>query len=518
MKKQNLFFRALCLFFAVQMALPASLLAQLVITGPTFSTASTVHLDLTGAASTNANVILFSPNLAVPIAGWTRMTTGTVGQTSFDLTKPSATSAFFAAAIGPIATPTVATPVFSPAGGSYGAPTNVTVTCATAGAAIYYTTNGSTQTNSDSYIFSGGTIYVSGVITLKAKACASGYIDSGVASATYTINAAPFVYAGAQQIISSSPTTLEGVVKDDGLTGGGIKFTNWSKVSGPGTVTFGNLNVTNTTASFSAHGIYVLKLAASDGKYTNSSQVTIAYNTTLSVTLLNPAGGSTYTVPTNIILQASASISSGSISSIGFYANGSLIGTASNAPYSLNWESVPAGNLALTAVANTSDSANTGLASAPANVTVNWPTNVWQVTYTLTELQIPTAGLPLVANRQYNTQYGASGSFGYNGRLDYEAIKITKSSTLSDGCTGQTISGQDYIVPNNNTLVTVTLETGEQYGFVPRIVFQSGGQNHIGHSSVTYLALIRFVFDAAGHAICVSGCQQAGCSMELKRG
>ena len=480
------------------MALPASLLAQLVISVPTFPTTNTVHFDLTGTASTNAHLILSTPDLAAPIAGWTRMTTGTVGQTSFDLTKPASTNAFFAAAIAPIATPTVATPVFTPAGGSYGAATNVTVTCATAGAAIYYTTNGSTPTASDYYIFSGGTIYVSGVITLKAKAFASGYIDSGVASATYTINAAPFVYAGTQQIISSSPTTLQGVVTDDGLTGGGIKFTNWTKISGPGTVTFGNVNVTNTTASFSANGIYVLKLSASDGQYTNSSLVTIGYNTTLQVALITPADGSTYTVPTNIILQATASITAGNITQIGFYANGSLIGTATNSPYSLNWQSVPAGNLALTAVASTDDSANTGLASTPVNITVNWPTNVGQVTYASTDLQIPTAGLSIAVNRQYNTQYGTTASFGYNGRLDYEAIKISKTASLSSGYTAQTSVGQDYIIPNHNTLVTVTLGSGEQYGFVPHIVFQSGGQNHIGHTSVTFDAPIRFVFDAAG--------------------
>ena len=498
MKKQNLLFRALCSFFALQMALPTALLAQLVISMPTFPATNTVHFTLTGAQSTNAHIIFATPDLAVPVAGWTRMTTGTVGQTTFDLTKPTNANAFFLAGVAPISTPTVATPVFSPAGGSYNNPTNVTVTCATAGAAIYYTTNGSTPTTGDNYIFSGGTMYVSGVTTLKAKAFASGYLDSGVATATYTINAAPFVYAGAQQIISSSPTTLQGVVTDDGLKGAGTQFTNWTKISGPGTVTFGNSHQTNSTASFGANGIYVLQLAASDGQYTNSSLVMIAYNTTLTVSLLNPADGSTYTVPTNIILQATASISSGSIASVGFYANGSLVGTASNAPYSLNWQSVPAGNLALTAVANTSDSANTGLASTPVNITVNWPTNVGQVTYAVTDLQIPTAGLPIAVNRQYSTQYGTSQSFGYNGRLDYEAIKISKTASLSSGYTAQTSAGQDYIIPNHNTLVTVTLDGGDQYGFVPRIVFQAGGQNHIGHSSVTYLATIRFVFDAAG--------------------
>ena len=498
MKTPNLFFHALCCFFAVQMALPTALLAQVVISVPTFPTTNTVHFALSGTESTNAHIIFFTPDLAAPMAGWSRMTTGTVGQTSFDLSKPSSTNAFFAAGIAPIATPTVATPSFSPGGGSYNTATNVTITCATAGAAIYYTTNGSTPTTSDIYIYNGSSVLVSGVTTLKAKAFATGYLGSAVATATYTINAAPFVYAGAQQIISSSPTTLQGVVKDDGLTGGGIKFTNWTKISGSGTVTFGNANVTNTTASFSANGIYVLKLSASDGQYTNSSLVTVAYNTTLSVSLITPADSSTYTVPTNILLEATASITAGNVTQVGFYANGSLIGVASNAPYSLNWKSVPAGNLVLTAVASSDDANNTGLASTPVNITVNWPTNVGQVTYALTDLQIPAAGLPITVNRQYNTQYGASGSFGYNGRLDYEAIKISKTASLAEGYTALNSSGQDYIIPNHNTLVIVTLDTGEQYGFVPHVVFQSGGQNHIGHSSVTYLATIRFVFDAAG--------------------
>ena len=498
LKKTGLFLKALCCFFAVQMALPSMLLAELVISVPAFPTTNTVHFDLTGAASTNAHLILSTPDLTVPIAAWTRMTTGTVGQTAFDLTKPVGTNAFFAAGIAPIATPTVATPVFTPAGGSYGNPTNVTVTCATGGAAIYYTTNGSTPTTSDTYIYNGSGIYVSGVTTLKAKAFASGYADSAVATATYTINAAPFVFAGVQQTVSSSPTTLEGVVADDGLTGGGTRFTNWTKISGPGTVTFGNAHQTNSTASFSADGIYVLQLAASDGQYTNSSLVTIAYNTTLSVSLITPADGSSYTVPTNIFLQATAGITAGNVTQIGFYANGSLIGVASNAPYSLNWKSVPAGNLVLTAVASSDDANNTGLASTPVNLTVNWPTNVGQVAFALNDLQIPVAGLPITINRQYNSQYNTEGGFGYNGRLDYETVKISKSAALAEGYTAFNSVGQDYILPNHNTLVTVTLEGGDQYAFVPRVVFQSGGQNHIGHSSVTYLATIRFMFDAAG--------------------
>lgn len=193
-------------------------------------------------------------------------------------------------------------------------------------------------------------------------------------SGSYTINCAPFVYAGAQQVITSSPTTLQGVVTDDGLTGGNTRFTNWSKISGPGTVTFGNASQTNSSASFGGNGIYVLQLSVSDGQYTNSSQVTIALNSTLSVALTSPANGSGLTVPTNLVLKATASITVGSVTQVAFYAGVTLLGKVTAEPYSIEWKDVPAGSHVLTAAATTTDTTNFSRASSPVNITVNWPT------------------------------------------------------------------------------------------------------------------------------------------------
>jgi hypothetical protein len=72
MKTPNLFFRALCCFFAVQMALPTALLAQLVISIPTFPTTNTVHFALSGTQSTNAHIIFTTPDLSAPLAGSNR--------------------------------------------------------------------------------------------------------------------------------------------------------------------------------------------------------------------------------------------------------------------------------------------------------------------------------------------------------------------------------------------------------------------------------------------------------------
>jgi predicted GH43/DUF377 family glycosyl hydrolase len=95
--------------------------------------------------------------------------------------------------------------------------------------------------------------------------------------ATGVVNRAPIVDAGADQTIQQGTTAmLDGTVMDDDtpVPLASVQAT-WSKQSGPGTVTFGNANSIDTTASFSAPGTYVLTLSASDTSLTGSDTVTI---------------------------------------------------------------------------------------------------------------------------------------------------------------------------------------------------------------------------------------------------
>ena len=79
--------------------------------------------------------------------------------------------------------PTVATPVFTPAAGYYEEAQNVTITCATDGATIYYTTDGTVPTNASTQYT--GAIAVSQNTTIKAIAYV-GEEFSFVATARYT--------------------------------------------------------------------------------------------------------------------------------------------------------------------------------------------------------------------------------------------------------------------------------------------------------------------------------------------
>jgi len=88
---------------------------------------------------------------------------------------------------------------------------------------------------------------------------------------------------------------------------------------------FGNTHQTNSSASFGANGIYVLQLTGTDGQYTGTNTVTIAVNTTLSISLTAPGSGST-TPCRQLYLEATAACASGSVTNVGFYANGTLVG------------------------------------------------------------------------------------------------------------------------------------------------------------------------------------------------
>jgi len=93
-------------------------------------------------------------------------------------------------------------------------------------------------------------------------------------------NRPPVVNAGPyQEIILPGGASLSGMVTDDGLPTGGGLTTTWSKVSGPGNVTFANPAAASTTATFDQPGIYVLRLTASDGQMTTTDDMTIRVQT-----------------------------------------------------------------------------------------------------------------------------------------------------------------------------------------------------------------------------------------------
>ncbi len=70
----------------------------------------------------------------------------------------------------------------------------------------------------------------------------------------------------------------------------------WKEYSGPGTVTFGNAALTNTTASFSAPGVYTLEISAADGVHA------VAYDAMV-ITVTNAISVAAVAAGTNVNLN-----------------------------------------------------------------------------------------------------------------------------------------------------------------------------------------------------------------------
>jgi hypothetical protein len=102
---------------------------------------------------------------------------------------------------------TVATPGLSPAAGSYETSVEITLSCATGGAAIYYTVDGSAPDAGDT-LYSAPFTRTS-TTTVKAIGILAEYTDSAVASATYTITAPAPAASGSATVTTLTVNTIQ---------------------------------------------------------------------------------------------------------------------------------------------------------------------------------------------------------------------------------------------------------------------------------------------------------------------
>lgn len=103
----------------------------------------------------------------------------------------------------------VATPTFSPAGGTFISTQSVSILCETEGATIYYTTNGETPTT-ESNVYSAP-LTVSATTTIKALAVKQNYLDSEIATATFTFQSVMTI-AEARALSDNEYALVEGIV------------------------------------------------------------------------------------------------------------------------------------------------------------------------------------------------------------------------------------------------------------------------------------------------------------------
>jgi hypothetical protein len=93
-----------------------------------------------------------------------------------------------------------------------------------------------------------------------------------------SLNLGPKANAGPDQTITLAGTaTLSRTTSDDGLPAGTLTY-SWRKISGPGTATFTGTSTSDTAATFSQAGAYVLRLTTNDSKLSATDDITITVN------------------------------------------------------------------------------------------------------------------------------------------------------------------------------------------------------------------------------------------------
>jgi uncharacterized repeat protein (TIGR03803 family) len=240
---------------------------------PTFSPGASTYTSaqsVTIGDSTSGATIYYSTSGTTPTTSSTKYTAAITVSSTETLEAIAVASGYANSAVASAAytiqIPAAATPVFSPVAGTYASAQNVTITDATAGASIYYTTDGTTPTASSTRY--AGAIHVTTTETIEAIAVATGYTNSAVATAAYSIQipvAATPVFSPA----AGTYTASQSVTITDSTAGASIYYTtDGTTPTASSTMYMGAINVTATET------IQAIAVAAG---YTNSAVALATY-------------------------------------------------------------------------------------------------------------------------------------------------------------------------------------------------------------------------------------------------
>src|SRR6185369_2337726 len=99
---------------------------------------------------------------------------------------------------------------------------------------------------------------------------------------------------------------LQCTVNDDGLPASSTLAATWAKVSGPGSVTFADSHAPVTSVTFSAPGVYTLRLSATDSALSASDDVTVSLSQFNQAPVVNAGPDQLITLPVCASLSGSA--------------------------------------------------------------------------------------------------------------------------------------------------------------------------------------------------------------------
>lgn len=275
-----------------------------------------------------------------------------------------------------------------------------------------------------------------------------------------------------QTITLSQQAILEALtLTDDGLPTGAVYTYQWTKVSGPGTVTFTNPTETATYATFSEIGVYVVRLTASDSELTGSHDATVTVTEDVpapSVEILTPDDGISITEPTAI---------TGTVTAGNWRLEYSL--TDTDNLNNRSWTTAASGAGAASGTLGTLDttlmlngtydvrliSDNNGqISSDIISVTVENNLKIGHFTVSFEDMNVPVAGIPIQIVRTYDSRDKRKGDFGYGWTMGVKNMRIEKNNVLGlkwYQTRSSTFIPTYCVEPTRPHIVSVTMPSGK---------------------------------------------------------
>lgn len=343
--------------------------------------------------------------------------------------SPAYDSAWSSAVVPPSGPPPVAAPIFSPAAGNYTSGQSVTLSDTTSGAAIFYTTDGSTPTT-DSTRYTSPIAVSANSTTIRALATANGMPNSAVSSAVYTVGSSTTAYAqgvtdnGTSVTIWFAPNPSSSLaIVHYTANNGAQQNVNMILVNGQWTQSVPATSGTPYTVSYS----FTYQL--STGAQTTTPGYTWTRSSQVAAPVISPSGG-------NFNAAQSVTLSDATSGTAIYYTTNGSAPSSASTPYTGPFTLSSSGTVSAIAVAS----------GMPNSATTT-------ATFTISQTQVAT---PTISPN--GGSYSSAQSVSLSDTTSGAAIYYTTNG--STPTTASTLYSGPFTVSTSNTVKTIAVAAG----------------------------------------------------------